>query len=244
MDLSCSKSTEACFHVFQRSVEQLGFDSVAYSSIPIQLSIINHPPPTFLASSTFNGNFLTHYSEAGLDKHDFTIKRILEGDTSIASWRHEELNERLLQNEAKLVQLAREDYGIKNALSIPTLSSKHHISGVSVTSEESDKNFKFLIDERGETLQAITRIFHDRVYSNIDFRKYFYSDLINSLTSDEKKVLSFIASGKPLKLSKEVCGISQSYAGNIRSSLFYKFQVNNAAELIFLISNHRILEMI
>ncbi|NRB38063.1 MAG: autoinducer binding domain-containing protein [Pseudomonadales bacterium] len=242
--LEQSLTIHGCFDVFSRAVSELGFDSVAYSSIPIKLIQATSLQPQFLSSASFSSGFLKHYAESGLEKDDFTIKRISQGDTRVMNWRMEEKQGQLLPAEVQLIRLAREDYGVNNALSIPTLSDEHHISGVSIISESCDQTFQLLLNEKSHTLQMICQVFHDRVYSRVEYKKFFYLNFIESLSKDEKAVLKFVASGMPLKLSRDICGISPSYAGNIRSSLFDKLQVKNSAELIYLISLHRIIEML
>ena len=240
--LDQSTSIDESFSALSSAIEALGFNAIAYTYIP-QGQALSSYTPIFLASEHFSHNFLNHYQEADLVQHDFTVKRISNGYSQVMSWQQELQQQTLSADEGNLVQLARYDYGINNAISIPLQSDANAISGASILSEESDGVFDILTQEQLHHAKLITQLFHQHVQSNIGFKKYFYQNILNHLTNDEKRVLKFVIQGRPFKQSQDICGISPSYAANICSRLMRKWDVKNSAELSHIAGVHHLIEM-
>lgn len=244
IEFDASSNLLDCFSVLERTVEKLGFSGVIYSLIPMGLSALAKDAPVFLASSNFSPAFLDHYLNDNFAADDFTIKRIMEGNLNTMNWWMEEHKGTLLTNEKNIIQVAKIDYHITNGLSIPMLSTPQHIAGASVISEENTPHFEMLLAERLLILQSIIKLFHHRVYSNLEYRKIFYLPLLNKLSDREKQVLKFTVSGQAYKAIDANFGISASSASNVRSDLFKKFEVKNATDLAYLAGLHSLIGMI
>jgi len=233
-----------CFAVLEKAVEKLGFSAIAYTLIPVGLNALESNNPIFLASANFSKDFLGHYAGENFAADDFTIKRILNGNLKPMDWWQEERKGLLLEREKRVIQTAKTDYAINNGLSIPMLSSPQHIAGASIISEENGAHFGLLLEERLALLRAIITLFHHRVYGNFEYRKAFYSAIVNKLTDREKRVLQFLVIGQPYKAMDNRYGMSASAAANARSDLFRKFAVKNASELAYLAGLHNLIEML
>lgn len=238
--LAAAESVSEGFRSLSQAVESLGFGAIAYTAIPVTLGAAGSPTPVFLASSGFSGAFLRHYDEAGLARHDFTIERVRAGCLEVMDWAEERAGSRLTAEQSALVDTARFDYGIRNAVTIPTLSDGHVLAGASITCDEGMLAFRTLKRERLETLRIVVKLFHDRVFSASEFRRPFYSPFLGQLSCDECKVIRLIVAGHRLKSSLDLCDISPSRAGNILSSLYRKLGISNASELAYLVGLHQI----
>jgi DNA-binding CsgD family transcriptional regulator len=223
----------------------MGFTGVTYSLIPIGLSALISQGPVFLTSSNFSPAFLDHYLNANFAADDFTIKQILKRDLTPKDWWAEAQKGALISTERHVIQVAKTDYGISNGLSIPTLSTPQLIAGASVISDAATScHFAMLINERSHILQTIIKLFHHRVCSDFEYRKFFYLPLLSKLTEREKRVLTHTVTGQAYKTIDGTDGISASSASNVRSVLFKQFGVKNASELAYLTGLHNLIEMI
>ena len=231
------------FDVLAKYVERLGFDAISYSAIPRSLGIAERFSPVFLASSGFSGAFLRHYDEAALWEDDFTIERITSGSMTILDWKRELKTGTLNNGQENLIKLASEDYGIKNAITIPTQSDQHVIAGGSITSGESGILFTKLSKQQLNQVGFLVRHFHSFVFSKVPNRVPFYKPVIDDLSPAEKRVLSMVIDGRPLKQCMEHTGVSPTRAGNILSGLYRRLKVSNVSELAYLIGYHQVLDM-
>ena len=222
------------------AVGALGFGATTYTAIPLTLGGAERLAPVFLASETFDGDFLRHYEEADLARHDFTIERVREGRLDVMDWHEEQARGLLTGEQERVVDIARIDYGMRSGLTIPTLSDTHVIAGVSVAGDEKAERFARLKDERLRTLQTLVRLFHQWVFSAPERRGHFYSDILDRLSADELKVIRLVIGGHRLKSSEDLCGVSPTRAGNLLSSLYRKLGVSNASELAYLVGRHQI----
>ena len=242
--LSAADTLETAFDVLSGSVVRLGFDAVAYTAIPTTLVPAGRLVPVFLASADFDRRFLAHYVEAGLERHDFTIERIRAGRLDTLDWSEERTHGRLSPGQVELVDLARVDYGLRNAISVPTLNDGHVIAGASVVTNERDAPFARLKRERLGTLSALVNLFHHCVFATPAFRGHFYSALLERFTAQERRVTRMIVGGHRLKSSPELCGLSPTRAGNVLSGLYAKFGVGNAGEFAHLVGLHGLVRLL
>lgn len=239
-DITVAESAPEGFAALARAIEAMGFGAVAYTAIPLTLTAVETPEPTFLASPDFSRGFLEHYGEANLARHDFTIERIRAGQMAVMDWREEGRQGRLNADQQAVVDLASADYGIRSALSLPTRSDEHVIAGASVVSDDTAARFRLLKRERLETLRAVTALFHDWTFSVPERRRRFYEPLLGQLSAGERRVIRLVTGGQRLKCSRELCGISPTRAGNILSALYKRLGISNAHELAYLVGVHQI----
>lgn len=244
LNLESANDVSSSFDILAKASEQLGFQGLVYTSIATGLEPLTTSGPLFFRSDGFSEAFLTHYQQAGFASQDFTIKRIMNDDLGLMNWWQEEHKGRLTDDERQVIDVARHEYSIENGLSIPLLKNDHQIAGCSVVSQDKGVVFGLLLEERLTTLKVILRLFHDRIYANIDFQKRLYLPLLKQLNPTERSVLRFLASGLPLKSIEAESGISPSYAGNVRTVLFRKLGVKNVSELAYIVGLHRILDLI
>lgn len=242
--LDRSATDTDCFDALAKSVESLGFDGISYAAMPRDLLALTSHSPVFMVSKGFSREFLIHYQAADFASHDFTIERIERGDLAPMNWADELARGQLSRMQKEVIQVAKVEYGINNAVSVPVLSNQHFLAGASVTSGESSTGFSTLWEERNSTLKLIVRLFHNKIFSSVEFRKHYYLPVLQSLSSKEKKMLKLVANGHRLKQSEDLYGISPTRAGNILSDLYKKLGVSNASELSYLLGVHQIMDML
>ena len=242
--LGMADELETGFEHLATLVSAQGFDAVVYSAMPASLGAPGLIQPVFLASSEFSKGFLSHYAEADLWQHDFTIDRIRQGFVGPLDWGKELKESKMSEAQQQVVRLANSDYGITNAISIPTQSDPHIIAGASVTSCESRSVFDSLLESQLTTVQFAIHRFHQFVFSKTSNTYCFYEPLIEELSAAEKRVVAFVALGKPLKQSKHYTNLSPTRCSNVLSNLYRRMSVSNASELCFLVGHHKLVEML
>lgn len=243
VELGGTDNIEAAFEVLGKYVDKFGFDAISYSAIPRSLGIAERFAPVFLATENFSIGFLQQYAEESLWRSDFAIERIMDGHMNPLDWVQELKTGQLAANQQGVIELANVDYGIRNAVTIPTQSDLHIVAGASVISSESNRVFTQLSKNRLAQTCFLVEHFHNLVFSRVPNRVLFYRPVLDELTAAERRVLGFVVAGKPLKQCKEFTGISPTMAGNIMSRLYRRLQVANASELAYLMGHHQILTM-
>ncbi|MDD5393254.1 MAG: hypothetical protein PHE17_09565 [Thiothrix sp.] len=135
-----------------------------------------------------------------------------------------------------MIALARADYGIRNALTIPTMTNKDGIAGASIISSEHDAPFALLKQEKLDTLFLITRAFHSCVLAEQQLSKQFLRPFLASLNQKEIDILRHLARGEPFKrIEYSVDVASYRVAANILDKLRGKFGGITRDRLMFLV---------
>lgn len=234
-ELDAAASLDSRFRLYGEYVKQLGFDGATYIFAPrIQYEIMPHLPGIFLYTESYPIGFLEHYQRERLDQQDFTIRKVLNGETAPMDWREHELSGKLSTVEVNLIQLAREAYGIRNAISIPTMLDARGAAGVSVISSKEDDAFQQLKQDKMVRLVGITRLFHASNSLDSEWSLHFTLPVFKSLSVTEMHVLNYKASGKPLKNINDYLDVKYSYATNIVSTLLTKLGNTNSDQLMYL----------
>lgn len=244
IELCAAVDFDECFSVLTRSVQKIGFDGVLYTSIPLSLSPGSNRQPIFKVSDAYSASFLTHYTQANFLANDFAIDWIARGRTDIIDWWGEARKKLINPAEQNVILVAREDYGIRNGLTIPTLSSTSEISGVSVVSFESQQTYDRLVAENVLNLECIAKLFHSRVHTDLACRQVFIAPSLSALSAKERDVLTFIATGLPLKMIGDHYSITSGYAKNIVANLCQKLGADNANQLRYLIGRYRLVDLL
>lgn len=198
--------------------------------------------PIFQVSETYPQTFIDHYVGARFDKQDFTIKQIEDGNLTPMDWWDCQQKGQITSAEKQVIQVAREDYGIENGLSIPTMSQPEGIAGVSIISEETDQAFRQLQTENGVQLNICTKLFHDCVFNIPEYKSQFLIPAIANLTETEKKVLRYLVSGLPMKAVQDGTGVPYKYATKVLGEVREKFGKITKDKLVYALGLLNILE--
>ena len=213
-------SIDAHFAVYEKYVRRLGYDGATYTFVPqIQIEVMKELPVIFLSTEFYPMGFINQYTQERLDQNDFTVRKIAEGHMAPMDWREHELNDWISRKEAAVIRLARDSYGIKNAISIPMMHEEKGGAGASVISYKEDAPYRLLKAATLDVLVSITRLFHERAINQEDLTHKFILPVLESLTSTEISILRYKASGKRMKNIEHHVSISHSFATNVLSDL-------------------------
>lgn len=157
-------------------------------------------------------------------------------------WREHELGGLVTCDENRVIQTAREEYGIRNALTIPTLCPESGIGGMSVISAEKDVGFQKLKQENLETLLRCTQLFHDISFHNTKTSAMFVQPFLKTLKPKEIQILRHLALGYSLKQIDR--GISYRYAANMLDELRARMGGITKDKLMYLIGQLHLLDLI
>lgn len=238
------------FHVYETYIHGLGFDGATYTFFPNVLWEFNNSfSPIFLHTQTYPIGFLKHYAEAKFHECDFTIRvgNSIRLDKStqmpkVLDWREHELAGLITKNENQVIRVAREDYGIRNALTIPTQRPESGLGGMSLISTEKDTNFQQLKQENMETLLRYTQAFHDISFGSSRTFTLFAQPFLQTLKPKEIQILKHLALGYPLKQIGQ--GISYRYATNMLDELRARLGGITKDKLMYLIGQLHLLDLI
>ena len=224
------------FQVYKKFLARLGYDGATYTFLPqIQLEVMKDLPTIFLSTESYPVGFITQYTEERLDSVDFTIRKMKEGYMEPMDWREHELSNTLNEEELYVINLAREEYGILNAISIPMMNEEKGGAGASIISYKDDNSFNELKQETLEALVSITRLFHERVINHEDLSHKFILPVMATLTPTEIKILKYKATGLPMKNIEDNIGISSSYASNALGRLRKRLGRVSTERLLYLL---------
>lgn len=232
------------FHVYEKYITSLGFDGATYTFFPNALWQLNNSfTPIFLHTQNYPTAFLTHYAQARFHEQDFTIRLGHSAQVPIImDWREHEVGGLVTNDENIVIQVARNEYGIRNALTIPTLRPESGIGGMSVISAEKDATFQYLKQENLETLLRCTQLFHDISFHNAKTSAVFVQPFLQTLKPKEIQILKHLALGHPLKKIHQ--GISYRYAANMLDELRARMGGITKDKLMYLIGQLHLLDLI
>lgn len=243
-DLYRVETVRERFHVYETYITGLGFDGATYTFFPSVLwQLSNTFSPIFLHTQEYPTAFLNHYAQANFHEQDFTIRLGHSAHVPlIMDWREHEVQGLVTRDENVVIQIAREEYGIRNALTIPTLRPKSGIGGMSVISTEKDAIFQKLKQENLETLLRCTQLFHDISFHNAKSSAMFVQPFLKTLKPKEIQILKHLALGYPLKQIDQ--GISYRYAANRLDELRARMGGITKDKLMYLIGQLHLLDLI
>ena len=243
-DLYAVESLNDRFDRYANTIESLGFDAVCYSFIPAT-SLISPDKlaPIFKHSSNFPLSFLTQYEADNFYCNDFTIREVQENNLSPKDWKKSEESGKLSKEECNVIKIAREQHGIKNALSLATMNDASGISGVSIISFKEDAEFKSLKKKYLHLIENCSQFFNDLIMlqSRSHVIQTFVSPQIPPITPKEKVVLKGLVTGTPIKKIGEEENMSHSSVSNHLQRLRKKFHVQKTTELQQLLQSLNIL---
>lgn len=225
---------DALFEALEQAVKQLGFEHVSYCYIPDILNrLLGDLSPVFKLSSQYPVDFIDEYEACHFGQHDFTIKKITQGEQTPVRWW--EMAAQMDRKEKHIIEVARADYGLRQGITIPVFSDGRTIAGVSVKNSESDRLFDLQYRERIKTLTLISRLFSDRALQTPRNRSIFYKPFLNSLSTTEQAVLTLLADGRHLKSIAVQLQLDYKYIANtVMASLRKKFGNVTRDQLMYL----------
>ncbi len=231
--LYAASDIDALFDALERAVGQLGFEHVSYTYVPDVLNrLLGDLSPVFKLSREYPVDFIDQYAACNFGQHDFTIKKIAQGEQTPVRWW--DMAKQLNAMEKNIIEVARQDYGLNQGITIPVFSDGYSIAGVSVTSRDSGSQFDFLYQERIRTLTLIARMFSDRALLLPRNRAIFYAPFLNNLSATEKAVLSRLANGAHLKAIASELQLDYKYLANtVLASLRRKFGDVSRDQLLY-----------
>lgn len=235
------------FDAYQKTVCKLGFDAVCFSFVLTDsFNSGSQYPPVFEISEHYPKAFLETYQKGSWFQHDFTIREIYKDDLTPKDWREKEQSSDLNDNEIALIRMAREQYGIKNAISIPTMKNNNGIAGASIISFSDDTHFNVLKKQHFNTLVCCTRLFSDIIMQQAPseiLKTFVYPNLPN-ISDRENIILHDLACDLPIQKLGMKEGMSESAVSNHLLRLRKKFNVDKTADLKHLLIRLNILEFL
>lgn len=246
-ELYSTDSFEKRFTIYDKYLKKLGFQGASYTFIPrVTVEGDLKTIPAFSCSDTFSPEFLDHYTSGRLDQNDFTIRRSFElmetNQLPIWDWQevlNGETQEVLLSSEEEVIRLAKADYEINNALSIPTMNDSLGLAGFSIISRDDDQQFQLLKKEKLETLKIMSRQFHDACLSSQNLPPTFIKSFLEKLTPLEADLLRHLARDLNLQRYEKV---SYKRAGNVLSELRQRLGIRSQHRLMYLAGVFRLLD--
>lgn len=244
-ELYAVETFEAHFKVYEKYVELLGFDGACYTFLPkIQVANIPLVQPVFASTENYPMAFLVDYEKKQFHNHDFTIRKGKENCSyDPMDWRDHELNGDLSEEEKSLIIFARVKHGIINAFTIPTQVSDVILAGASVISFLADNEFVELKAKNLNTLDVITKTFHEKISSNSNLVQLFSQPLLEKLNETELTALRLLADGVPTKQLINHMDVGEKYAGEIIGRLCKKLNGINRDQLFFLLGRINLLQL-
>ena len=238
------ETLQSRFDYYQKTVCKQGFDAVCFSFEP--RNTFNpelERPPVFEISERFPVGFLKAYKDDGWFQHDFTIREIMQGDLSAKDWKQKELSGELHDKEKELIQLAREQFGINNAITIPTMNHTVGIAGASIVSFADDEDFTILKQQQLNTLIHCTRVFNDIIMQHPSHLvKTFVFPNLPGVTKKERIVLRDLVRGLPIQKIGAKQGMNESSVSNHLARLRKKFNVKKTSDLKHLLVTLNIMD--
>jgi DNA-binding CsgD family transcriptional regulator len=200
--------------------------------------------PIFKASSQFPQDFMERYKNDDFYNQDFTIREIKAGNLKPKDWKTYEQSGDLSEQELNVIRLAREQYGIENALSIPAMNQQTSIAGASLISSKSDDEYQEMLRQHQQTLVNCTRIFNDIVmqYASSDVVHTFVFTTLPKITLKQRQVLRELLKGTLQNNIGTELGMTQSAVDNHLANLRNAFEVKKTHDLKHLLETLNILD--
>lgn len=224
-EMYATNSLTERFKIYEKYITHIGFSSAIYTFVPLIKIGDATLEPLALTTNDFSLSFLQHYMDHNLVRDDFTIRLMNQGHMQTMDWREHELSNTLLNKETQVIETAREEFNIKNAVSIPLMLQGLGGAGVSITSDDSDAQFQSIKEERMQALQYFTQVFHDLNLLNLQKIPLERIKFLNSLSEKEIGILKYLASGKKFsRIAYHIDVASYKVASNMLDNLRKKFE--------------------
>lgn len=233
--IQSAETLDAKFEVFESVLINLGFENVSYTFVPEVLTqLLTSVAPVFKLSKDYNADFIDHYTQANFGGHDFTIRNILDGEKKPIVWWDYERDKRLNPNEREIIEVARQDYGMTNGVTISAYCDRRSMAGVSLTNADKPDSFNLLLQERLKLVQHLSQLFNDQILRKSDYQAMFLSPILNQMNQTELSVLMGLAQGSNIKKIADELKRSEKYINNtVIRSLKTKLNCASRDQLMF-----------
>lgn len=243
IDFYAAKTFDDAFDIYFKLVLKSGFDGVLYTYIPNITTASQYSiSPIYKSSITYSQDFLAYYARERLDKIDSIIKLVKSGETGIIDWWEEVEKRKFSDDDKEILRIAREQFGIINGITIPTMSEQRGIAGSSVITSKTGSEYAKLKAENIDTIALCTIMFHNFTLSRPLSSNTFILPFFPNLTEKEIQVLRFQLTGKPMKLIEDSTDITTQYAEKLLKNIRKKFGNISKNELIHQTSAFNILD--
>ena len=240
-----AKSLDEAFTLFDQKVQSLGFEATLFQFIPTLYTEAGLPTEDLMKTSdTTNSTFLKHYFEAKLYKVDYIDKALMSGRSTPIDWQSEAKQGQLVAEEKEFYHLIQQDYAMGNGITFPMMNDKRGVAAVSMACTEGDALYHLLIKEKYAELVMYAQLFYAYIMSSPLLYHHFLLPILDRLTETEKRLLPFIAEGKPLKTINLQPAISEKYADKLLGSIRRKFGNISKGRLMYYIGVLHILDML
>jgi len=214
--LCYSTSYEEAFVAYCNYLLALGYETASYLFIPrFMLEKQQQNPPIFSLSANYNQAYYQRYLHDRLDKDDYIIKRLSNGDSDTLYWMHDLKYGNLTPKQQQILEIMRDEYQIKNGLSIPMQNDARGIVAINISSNKNNQQFKTLNAEKYQDLFIASKLFHDHATSNHYVSRFFCKPILSSLKPTEKIVLKYILQGHSIPKIADLTYKSRGYLENI-----------------------------
>lgn len=223
------------FAELTKCVSELGFGGVLYSFYPKPMYMNAKVQPVLHFSSSF-APFVAHYLKNNYGNRDFVLRLALQGLEKPLDW-WEAIHAGLVTPEEQAVtEDARQNFGIHHGLSIPVLRGTFAVAGISVFSKNPQlSHYEALKQATQEKLQEVAKAYHKTIMRSKEELRFFTYPLIESLNSTEKKVLSHVLTGRPMKSIAHELQVSSRYGEKVLRNLRQEFGDISSNELIYIL---------
>ena len=232
------------FDTLTKQIEQLGFDGVLYSFLPMPVYMNTKIQPVLQYSDSL-APFVANYLKNNYGNNSFITRLAIAGRRDPIDWWEEENAGNISQSEGDVIRDAKLNFGIHNALAIPIMVSSFAIAGVSVMSMSEDQgHFEKLKSQSLEQLKECASNHHTKIIMSREDMRFFIEPLLARLNDTKKKVLLHLVSGQPMKTISETHGISHRYAEKVILNMRKEFGDISTNELLYILGMVHIHEYI
>lgn len=244
-NLYTSETVEEKFKQLEVFTESLGFEGVLYTFIPSLYGDKTVPDfvPVYMTSRHFNQGYLEHYAAAEFSRSDPFIAAVVNGEKASIDWWGRHQFTPYKGSALEVIRVAKEDYGVRNGVTIPLHSSDKGIAGATLITGDEGEVFTALKYERLAEAEVACRIFHDHLSSNLEWHLPFLYPLASQMNSTEQKVLKFILDGGAVKQLPDI-NVSERYGYNVMRHIRNGFGFRSNEQMIHRLTRLGITEIL
>lgn len=223
------------FDQLLEEVRALGFDDVLYSFIPKPLYFHPKLQPKLHFSDGL-ASFVRYYIDNDFGNRDFVLRLANEGVVEPIDWWYEIDSGNVSSLEKEVTLAAKNLFGIHHGLSISVPHGKFAICGISVTSNERNREkFDNLKASSIKRLSELAHSYHMLIISQTNEVDYFISPIIESLSRKKLMVLQHLLSGSPITEIENHYPISRRYAEKLLIQIKQELGCKSTYELMYIL---------